>query len=179
PAGTAGGAVWIFDPMFCATGARTTSPYQALGMGDYWFSTASTRNVTTAFKLWDMNGTPYSSVDDILIATDGGLFTNMDYADKGPDYSGSRDYGGYGGASSADCSASPYHNAWWRLASGLSEGQYRLQVVTSSGTTGQNAVNDFGIQVTTTFGTGARIYGQSRMCAEVNIASSTALFYVA
>jgi hypothetical protein len=179
PTGTAGGAVWIFDPMFCATGTRTTPPYQALGMGDYWFSTASTRNVTTAFKLWDMNGTPYSSADDTVIATDGGLFTNMDYVDKGPNYSGSRDYGGYGGGSSADCSASPYHNAWWQLASGLTEGQYRLQVVTSSGTTGQNALNDFGVQVTTTFGTGARIYGQSRMCAEVNITSSTALFYIA
>jgi hypothetical protein len=179
PAGTAGGAVWIFDPIFCATGLRTTAPFQPLGMGDYWFSTALTRNVTTAFKLWDMNETPYSSADDTLIATDGGLFTNMDYVDKGPNYSGNRDYGGYAGASSADCAASPYHNAWWRLASGLSEGQYRLQVVTSGGTTGQNALNDFGIQVTTTFGTGARIYGQSRMCAEVNVASSTALFYIA
>ena len=43
-------------------------------MGDYWFSMALTRNVTTAFKLWDMNGTPYSTSDDTLIATDGGLF---------------------------------------------------------------------------------------------------------
>src|SRR5258705_1674262 len=103
----------------------------------------------------------------------------MDYVDKGPNYSGNRDYGGYGGASSADCAASPYHSAWWRLASGLSEGQYRLQVVTSAGTTAQNALNNFGIQVTTTFGSGARVYGQSRMCAEVNIASSTALFYIA
>jgi hypothetical protein len=179
PAGTAGGAIWIFDPIFCATGLRTTAPFQPLGMGDYWFSTASTRNVTTAFKLWDMNNTPYSSSDDTLIATDGGLFTNMDYVDKGPNYSGNRDYGGYAGASSADCAASPYHNAWWQLTSGLTEGQYRLQVVTSSGTTGQNALNDFGIQVTTTFGAGARIYGQSRMCAEVNVASTTALFYIA
>jgi hypothetical protein len=126
-----------------------------------------------------MNGTPYSTADDTIIATDGGLFTNMDYVDKGPDYSGNRDYGGYGGASSADCSTSPYHNAWWQLTSGLGPGQYRIQVVTSSGSTGQNALNNFGIQVTTTFGTGARIYGQSRMAADVTVASTTALFYLA
>src|SRR2546423_7452154 len=31
PAGTAGGAIWIFDPIFCATGLRTTAPFQPLG----------------------------------------------------------------------------------------------------------------------------------------------------
>jgi len=178
--GTAGGAVWIFDPIFCATGHRSTSPYQRLGIGDLWYSVAGTRNVTTQYKLWNMNGTPYATSDDILVATDGGLFANMDYADKGTSYRGDGDYGnGYNGASSADCASSPYHNAWWRLASGLGEGQYRLQVVTSSGGTAQNALNNFGVQLTTTFGTGARIYGQSRMCAYVNVASTTALFYLA
>ena len=178
--GTSGGAVWIFDPIFCATGKKTTTPFQRLGLGDAWYSVASTRNVTTEYKLWDMNGTPYATSDDILVASDGGLFANMDYADKGPDYSGNRDYGpGYNGSSSADCASSPYHNAWWRLASGLGEGQYRLQVVTSGGGSTQNALNNFGIQLTTMFGTGARIYGQSRMAANINVASTTALFYLA
>jgi len=180
PPGTVGGAVWIFDPIFCATGRRTTSPFQRLGMADVWYGITATRNVTTEFKLWDMNGTPYSTSDDILIASDGGLFTNMDYVDKGPDYGGDHNYiFGYNGSSSADCSTSPFHNAWWRLASGLGEGQYRLQVVTSSGSTGQQAANNFGIQVTTTAGTGARIYGETRMCAYVNVGSSTALLYLA
>ncbi len=177
--GTSGGAVWIFDPIFCATGFRTTSPFQRLGVGDRWYNTLTTRNVTTEYRLWSMNGTPYATGDDTLVASDGGLFTNMDYADKGPDYSGNRDYGGYNGSSSADCSSSPYHNAWWRLASGLGEGQYRLQVVTNNGGTAQQALNNFGIQLTTTFGTGARIYGQSRMAANVNLASATVLFYLA
>ncbi len=180
PPGTSGGAVWIYDPIFCATGRRTTSPFQRLGMADIWYGIAATRSVTTEFKLWDMNGTPYSTTDDILIATDGGLFTNMDYADKGPDYGGDHNYiFGYNGSSSTDCATSPYHNAWWQLASGLGEGEYRLQVVTSSGSTGQQAANNFGVQVTTTVGTGARIYGQSRMCAYVNVGSSTALLYLA
>jgi hypothetical protein len=177
--GTSGGAVWIFDPIFCATGKRTTTPFQRLGLGDAWYSVASTRNISTEYKLWNMNGTPYATSDDTLVASDGGLFANMDYADKGSDYSGNRDYGpGYNGSSSADCASSPYHNAWWQLASGLGEGEYRLQVVTSSGSTGQNALNNFGIQLTSTFGTGARIYGQSRMAANINVASTAALFYL-
>ena len=180
PAGTVGGAVWIYDPIFCATGRRTTSPFQRLGMADIWYSIATTRSVTTEFKLWDMNGTPYTTTDDVLIASDGGLFTNMDYVDKGTDYGGDHNYLlGYAGASSADCATNPYHNAWWRMASGLGEGQYRLQVVTSSGSIGQQAANNFGIQLTASAGTGARIYGQSRMCAYVNVGSSTALLYLA
>src|SRR2546430_3398378 len=168
PAGTAGGAVWIFDPLYCATGHRTTSPFQRLGVGDLWFNSSVSRGVTSAFNLWNMNGTPYSTSDDTLIAGSGALFANMDYVDLGPSFSGDRDYGsGYNGASSADCSSSPYHNAWWQLTSGLSEGLYRLQVTTSGGGTGQNAVNNFGIQLTTSFGTGARLYGQNRRCAYV------------
>src|SRR5919201_1278526 len=52
PEGTTGGAVWIFDPIFCATGHRSTAQFQRLGTGDFWISTASTRSVTTEFKLW-------------------------------------------------------------------------------------------------------------------------------
>jgi Flp pilus assembly protein TadG len=179
PAGTSAGSVWIFDPIFCATGRKTTAPFQRLGMGDVWYYIGATRTVTTEFKLWSTNGTPYSTADDVLIASDGGLFTNMDYVDKGPDYSGDNNYiFGYNGSSSTDCSTSPYHNAWWRLASGLGPGQYRLQVVTSSGSTGQQAANNFGIQVMATGG-GARVYGQTRMCVYVNIPSSTALVYLA
>src|SRR5688572_14131997 len=180
PAGTSGGAVWIYDPIFCATGRRTTSPFQRLGTADVWYSIAATRTVTTQFKLWGMNGTPYATTDDLLIASDGGLFTNMDYVDKGPDYGGDRNYiFGYNGSLSTDCATHPHHNNWWRLASGLGEGQYRLQVVTSSGSTGQQAANNFGIQLTASAGTGARIYGQTRMCAYVNVGSSPALLYLA
>jgi hypothetical protein len=149
-------------------------------MGDVWYSIAATRTVTTEFKLWDMSGTPYTTTDDLLIASDGGLFTNMDFVDKGPDYGGDHNYIlGYNGSSSADCATSPYHNAWWRLASGLGEGQYRVQVVTSSGSTAQQAANNFAIQLTASAGTGARIYGQGRMAAYVNVGSSTALLYLA
>lgn len=178
PAGSTGGALWIYDPLFCATGAGgATSPARRLGVGDFWLGPHTP--VTTEFKLWDMRGTPYSTSDDVLVATDGGLFSTMDYADKSPSYSGNRDYGyWYDGSDSSDCAANPYHNAWYRLANNLAPGQYRLQAVTSSGTTSQNAVNNFGLQVTLATGTGARVYGQTRMCV-YNAISGTSTFYLA
>lgn len=186
PPGTVNGAVWIFDPVFCATGRKTANPNagQRLGVGDFWYSTAGTRNVTTEFKLWDMLGTPYTSSDDLLIASDNGLFANMDNVDKGPSFAGDQNYGaGYNGSGSNGCQSgsahpsSAFHNTWWLLATGLGAGQYRLQVVTGGGSTSQNANNEFGIQVTSPLG-GGRIYGQSRMCAYINVVG-TSLFYLA
>lgn len=180
PAGTTGGSVWVFDPIFCAVGRKSANPGmgQRLGIGDFWYNTTN-RQVTTEFKLWNMNGSPYTTSDDTMVASDGGLFTNMDYVDAGPNYQGDDNYGaGYNGSGSTDCQANIYHNRWWLLATGLSEGQYRLQVVTSAGASNQNANNEFGLQVTSITGPGGRVYGQSRMCAYVNVVG-TSLFYLA
>lgn len=197
PAGIDNGKVWIFDPMFCATGNRTTSPNQRLGVGDFWIavypSDADGRRVSTQFKLWDMNGTPYSTIDDVAVtgADSGSLFLNDDYVDKGTPSSVTTSFEGngrydavnsYSGGSSADCSGSPYHNAWWQLATGLGEGQYRLQVTTNVGTNNlkQNGVNGFAIEVTADSGlAGAQVYGQSRMSILVNVPATTATFYLA
>lgn len=177
PTPTAGGSVWIYDPIFCATGGNTSTG-RRLGAGDFWIGNGGT-GITTEYKLWDMNGTPYSPADDILLASDGGLFVNSNNVDKGSDYKGNGSYGaGYNGSGSTDCQSSPYHNQWWLLASGLGPGQYRLQVVTSGGSTAQNAVNAFGIEVTSTGGPGGRVYGQSRMCAFIVI-NNTSVFYLA
>src|SRR5437867_4182661 len=179
PAGTAGGSVYLFDPIFCATGGQTSTA-RRLGAGDYWFPSGTGGiGITTVYNLWDMNGTPYATSDDVLIATSGGLFANSNAADKGPLYKGNSVYGlNYFGASSADCQANPYHNTWWRLATGLTAGQYRMQAVTSSGANNEVAINGFGIQVTTTAGTGARVYGLSRMCAYIVI-NGASVFYLA
>ena len=179
PTGTTGGSVYLFDPMFCATGGATSS-VRRLGVGDYWLPGATGGiGITAVYNLWDMNGTPYAPSDDTLVATSGALFANSNAVDRGPLYKGNGIYGpGYGGAGSSDCQSSPYHNRWWQLASGISEGQYRLQVVTSSGANNENAVNGFGIQVASTSGPGGRVYGQSRMCATMAVAN-TSVFYLA
>jgi hypothetical protein len=181
PAGTTNGKVWIYDPMFCATGQRTSSPNNRLGAGDTWFGNGGT-GVTSDFKLWDMQGTPYSTTDDTLVATDGGLFTGMNDADYSANFRGDQQWGGgASGGGLGDCSASPYHNNWWLLASGLSEGDYRLQVSTTTATasTSQDALNAFGIQATSSAGASARVYGQSRMCVTMNVDSGTSVFYLA
>jgi Flp pilus assembly protein TadG len=175
--GTVGGSVYLYDPMFCATGAGTSGG-RRLGAGDNWFTNGST-GITTVYNLFDMNGTPYTLGDDLLMATSGALFANSDAVDKGPLYRGDQNYGGgANGSGSSDCQASPFHNQWWLLASGLTEGQYRLQVTTSSGSLSEDAINAFGIQATATSGPSARVYGQSRMEAFIVI-NNTSVFYLA
>lgn len=177
PTGATGGKVWIFDPIFCATGAGTSTG-RRLGTGDFWLGNGGTA-VKTEFKLWDMNGTPYSTTDDILVAGDGGLFASMNYADKGTTYRGNQNYGGgYDGSSSSDCQSNIYHNAWWLMATNLAAGQYRLQVTTGNGTTSMNALNSFSIQAASTTGGQPTIYGQSRMCSYIAV-NGTSLFYLA
>src|SRR3989442_561739 len=60
PAGTVGGSVYLYDPIFCATGAGTLTG-RRLGVGDTWLSYSG--GVTTVYNLWDMNGTPYAPSD--------------------------------------------------------------------------------------------------------------------
>jgi hypothetical protein len=175
--GTVGGSVWLYDPMFCATGAGTSSG-RRLGVGDFWFANGG-NGFTTVYNLMDMNGTPYTLGDDTMIATSGGLFANSNAVDKGPLYRGDQSYGGgSNGSGSSDCQSSLYHNRWWQLASGLTEGQYRLQVVSSSGSNVENGINGFGIQAAAVAGPSARVYGQSRMEAFIVI-NNTSVFYLA
>src|SRR5256886_4655492 len=100
--GTVGGSVWLYDPMFCATGAGTTGG-RRLGAGDNWFTNGST-GITTVYNLLDMRGTPYTLSDDTLLATSGALFANSDAVDKGPLFRGNQNYGGgANGSGSAGC----------------------------------------------------------------------------
>src|SRR5438309_2093433 len=175
--GTVNGSVWLYDPMFCATGGNTANG-RRLGAGDFWFGNGGT-GITSVYNLWDMNGTPYTLADDTLLASSGALFANSNAVDKGPLYRGDQNYGGgSNGSGSPDCQASPYHLNWWRLATGLSEGQYRLQVSTSSGSNAENAINGFGIEATALGGPTPRVYGQSRMEAFIVI-NNTSVFYLA
>jgi Flp pilus assembly protein TadG len=175
--GTVNGKVWLYDPIFCATGAGTSTG-RRLGTGDFWFTNGGI-GFTTVYNLWNMNGTPYTLSDDTLMATSGSLFSSSNQVDKGALYKGNQSYGGgANGSGSSDCQASPYHNNWWQLASGLTEGQYRLQVVSSSGSNLESGINGFGIQATASSGPSARVYGQSRMEAFIVI-NNTSVFYLA
>jgi Flp pilus assembly protein TadG len=186
PSGTTGGLVRVFDAPFCATGKNTGAGGQQLGTGDHWIG--GNAPVTTQFTLWNTNGTPYDTTDDTVVVTDGGLFTNLDGVDYGAAYGGDRNYGGSVNSgnysSQPNCSANPYHNAWWTMNPSspiVGGGQYRLQVKTSSANNANtNAENMFGIMATTTSaGTTPHVYGQSRMCDYVNVVAGSQLFYLA
>jgi hypothetical protein len=136
--------------------------------------------VTTDFRLWDMKGTPYSTSDDVVLASQ--TFGPLNQVDKSGNYNGDLKYSdaGYNGAGSSDCQNDPAHNNWFRLATGLGAGQYRLQVTTSSaGNDSTSAENMFGNQVRSNIATGSRVYGQSRMAAYANVNAGASLFYLA
>jgi hypothetical protein len=179
PAGTTNGEVWLFDPSFCAVGHGATGTY--LGTGDHWIG-AGGRAVTTTYRLWDTNGMPYTTARDTLVVDTGNTFALQDQVDKGGQYSGDQRYsdGGYDGSTSGDCSGDPYHNQWYRLATGLAAGMYHLQVTTSSlDNASVSAENMFGIEAVANGPAGARVYGLTRMCAYNNVNSGSALFYLA
>lgn len=183
PEGSTNGTVYLYDPTYCATGHGTGGPAsgQQLGTGDHWIGGGAAA-VTTEYTLWDMNGTPYTTTDDVVVATDGGLFANKRQVDKSSAFGGDQNYGGgvTSGSGIADCESDPYHNQWWQMATGLGPGSYRLQVTTSSaGNNSTNAENMFGIEATATGGA-PRVYGQSRMCTYNNLPVNTSqIFYLA
>jgi hypothetical protein len=178
PTGTSSGEVWLFDPAFCATGHGTGTSY--LGTGDHWIGTGG-QPVTTEYRLWDMNGTPYTISDDTLLGTRS--YSAQNQVDKSANYRGDQAYsdGGYNGSGSSDCQSDAAHNNWVQMpGGGLSQGQYRLQVTTSSsGNDSTSAENMFGIQVKSNIATGARVYGQGRMAAYANVNAGASLFYLA
>ena len=178
PRGVTNGAVWIFDATFCAVGHGSTGTY--LGTGDHWIGPGG-QPVTLQYRLWDTLATPYTTADDVLVTDSGSTFFNLNQVDKGSRFRGDGNYAdgaGYGGGTSADCQSDPYHNRWYRLASGLGEGTYRIQVTTSDpSNSNTSAENMFGLEVT---GSGnERVYGQSRMVAYANVASGSSVFYLA
>ncbi len=86
---------------------------------------------------------------------------------------------GLPGTASADCSADPYHNAWYQLAAGLPAGTYRLNVTTNvAGNNSTNAENMWSAWVKSSSGA-SQVYGQGRMVTYTNLLGGTQLFYLA
>jgi Flp pilus assembly protein TadG len=64
------GQVRLFDPTFCETGPVAGSGN--FGAGDHWIA-GSANPVTTVYAIYNINGTPFDTSDDIQVATSGGL----------------------------------------------------------------------------------------------------------
>ena len=104
PAGTSGGYVYVFDPVFCETAVGS-------GTGDRHFGGSAA--VSTFYQLYsDPNNTPYILSDDTLVVSSGNTFTNMAYYDST-----------MGGSNGSDCKqqstaygdARDYHDSWYLL----------------------------------------------------------------
>jgi len=165
------GQVRLFDPVFCATGGNGSGGW--LGAGDHW-TTDGTGGGTTIgpvavrFKLFDTNGTPYTSSDDTQV---GSTLTYDPGSSTLGDFSG--EFGrpqNHDRSDAEDCADHPAHNQWvlpsgW---SGLAQGTYRLNVNTNLGSNANHgAENLFSVWVG---GTGkARVYGAGRMAAYTNL----------
>jgi hypothetical protein len=165
------GTVKVFDPSFCETGQNSLGGF--FGAGDHWIGALNA--VTTVFTLWDENGTPYSTGDDIQKYTSGALFANQKQTDQGTSMGTPirTVAGGY-----ADCSTDPYHNAWWQVPGTYPSGRYRLNVNTSDAANiTANAENGWSLYVTG--GSNPQVYGESKMVAYNNLRAGTQQFYLA
>ena len=129
----AGGEVWVFDPGFCDTSPVNVSGVSTnQGTGESWTLSSNGSNtgsngalpvhpVSAQYNLYDMNDTPYNSGDDRLVASSGSTFRRSNLTDLTLDGNTGADY-----SNPTDCSGLAWHNGWWKLADGLSAGQYRL-----------------------------------------------------
>jgi Flp pilus assembly protein TadG len=179
PAGASNGELWIYDPVFCAVTSRT-------GTGDRWFGGS---NATSAYyTLYDTRGTPYVFEDDQERVSSGSLFANIRASDQ---TLGGPNLGAAGattdcreGATSDQSDGRYWHNRWWRIASGLPAGTYRLHTRSTdpanpSAMDNANGHNSFALWSTATGGT-PRIYGLSAMQAFTPLdAGGAATFFLA
>jgi hypothetical protein len=128
-----GGEVWLFDPGFCDTGAGGGL---SLGTSETWVSgtglnanggpngNGTDQPISTQFTLFrDSLNTPFDYADDDYVTGSGSTFRRSSWYD--PDL-GSSGPQGAAVPPGVDCRSEAWHNSWWRLASGLAAGNYRL-----------------------------------------------------
>jgi Flp pilus assembly protein TadG len=188
PAGSSGGYVYIFDPVFCETAF-------AEGTGDGLSSGSldPSNPPSSWYELWDTNNTPYDLTDDTLLVTSGTKFRDMPYSDT--------TMGGSGGSQCKQTSTAygdprDYHDNWYLLnpttpLSGGTEGHvYRLHTTNSTPAGQSDSVNqsnvateqNFAIFASATGGTPS-VYGLGAMemytPISISSGSQTSQFYLA
>jgi hypothetical protein len=133
-----GGEVWIFDPAVCDVGAEE-------GTREYWTTGSpnggTINDVSAFYRLYNTVQTAWDFDDDVRVDTQAGTFFNGESQPntfrRGFNNTGSwyadpllRDVGDLPGSSSNYTScrgvSGMSHNGWWRIASGLPAGIYRL-----------------------------------------------------
>ncbi len=182
--GSAGGSVYLFDPMFCATVSKSSGHS---GVGDHWLGTPTA--VSTYYILKDTFNTP--------LATKGWketarlVETDQNTVDMGPTYgnNSTTNFAGYSDSgvptAPTDCQntvvgSNSHHNQWVLLGAVAANETYSLQVTTTDPSSpnanlSQNFENMFSIAVTG----GGRVYGSGAMVTYANVDSGSQDFYLA
>ena len=171
PAGTTGGAVYVYDPGFCDVDPRR-------GTGDRWFS--GDAPVSTFYELYNTQNT-LSEIGD-----DGAPIANSDFRFRSMDADDSTMAGG-GGANECQYlvdtqygDGRDYHSRWYVLASGLTGGAngtiYRLHTTSTDPASptnqlGTNGENSFAIFASASGGT-PKVYGIGAMQAFTPLSST-------
>ena len=186
-----GGAVYVFDPTFCALGPAGSSTY---GMGDHWVGTPNSNGMSTFYTLWNTNGLPLIPSRWTKVASSGSMFQKEFQSDQ------SGVYGSPASGTGTDCSAANltltpnmgeyWHNKWWAIGqttasptaaqTSLAAGTYQLQIATTDSTNpSTNVQNMFAIGVVDGTGSSPQVYGSGTMANWYNITGGTSTFYLA
>ena len=106
PPGSTTGQVWVFDPGFCEVGtsARDGRDWTIGGANGY----SSRQPISTFYRLYDTNNTPYNTGDDTVAGTSGSSFRRLSFSDHV-----------LGQTAADDCSDITWHNDWWQIGTGL------------------------------------------------------------
>ena len=174
PPGSTGGAVYIFDPVFCATG-QDAGTGQRYGVSDRWFS--GNRAVSSYYELYNTNNQIYVNTvpPQTLLATSGTVFQQVGASDSTMLGSGGSPdcrtltTGKYTNGSTPD--GRDFHDKWYRLITGLTGGAngtiYRLHTTTTdAGNVAQqqatDGANSFAVYADALGGT-PKVYGLGTM----------------
>jgi hypothetical protein len=206
-----GGSVYIYDPTFCPVGGGYGSGdhYNADASRQWGFSSGKNFSMSSYYTLYDTQGTAFTTTDDTVFASSGGLFAHEYQFDYSHTY-GTANYEvsvgtkSLDGIAAVDCHdgniTNPtvggyYHDRWYRIAQNVPAGTYRLNVLSAPVDTTcgagnvapkcnwkAQAENDFGIEVTglnDALGNSPRVYGLGKMAAYNILPSGVQSFYLA
>ncbi len=182
PTGAGSTTIDLYDATFCAVDANK-------GTGDRWlpWNQSGWPSMSTYYTLWsDPSETPLDYTDDIAIASSGTLFEHERQSDRSSTYrETSASWPGSSFFSLTNCTSSPYHNAWWTLATVTTPGFYRLQVTTTDASNpddqkNTSASNKWGLRAVSSDPVyKARVHGLGKMAIYANIQNGTTSFYLA
>ena len=192
----AGGEVWIYDPGFCdGTGTAGTGENWTIGGSN---GASDPQPVSAFYRLYNTNNTAWDYTDDTRADAQAGVAVGDGDIQpssfrRGVNNDGRRYYDSTltdepdEDVTFFDCNGASWHHNWWRIASNLPAGIYRLHTtshdrILPNDQNNTTALNSFGIWASAggTNVSNVKVYGLGAMEAYFPLPpNSTAQFYLA